>query len=271
MLMREINLKNKEFKTKLDKLIVEVKNVINDKELCNRALNYDLERQNPELRIKNGYTKDVAYKHSPHWDVLPENCINILDKMDPCGMDYLNYQKKCMAEGKDPDASSGFPNKEIFFSVRTLNSIEGADHFKKLNESISDISYRFLGGHSVALSAFYPPGGYIPWHHNGNAPGFNILLHYSFGGNGSFYTWDKDRIVEYKDVANDWVCRAGRFLDTVGQNVVRPRGQGQETPHVGVNDASWHSAKTFDWRFTLSTITNQEDMWLDIIDELETE
>jgi hypothetical protein len=275
MLMREINLKNKAFKEKLFKLSNEVQKVINDESTWKKCLQFDLDRQSPFKRKENGYPDHELYKHAPHWDILPDNCIDIKDKMDPIGTDYLKFMMDEMSKENGLNATSGFPNKEIFFTLVGLEQRMGLDYAKSIRSLVSDISYKFLGGNSVALAAFYPPGGYIPWHHNGNAPGWNVLLHYSFGGNGSFYTWDKGQVIEYKDKDNDWICRAGRFLDTVGTprvtDVSGLRMGGEVTPHVGVNEASWHCARTFDWRFTLSTITNSEEIWLDIIDELETE
>jgi len=276
MLMRDVKLKNNQFLKLLNELSPEVEKITKDESIWKRCLQHDLDRQNPEIRKKEGYPEKELYKHSPHWDILPDNCINLNGKMDPCGMDYLKYQMDVMANKTDPNASCGYPNKEIFFSLINIEQRFGVDKVKQLRSIVSEISYKFLGGNSVALTAFYPPGGYIPWHHNGNAPGWNILLHYSFGGNGSFFSWHDNEIIEYKDKDREWLCRAGRFLDTTpphdrfappGQ---KPRG-GEDVPHAGVMDASWHSARTLDWRFTLSTITNCEEIWLDIIDELETE
>jgi len=273
MLMRELNLKNKELINKLEGLEVEIKKIINDEPTWKLALQADLARQDPNIRRQKGYPEEHLYQHSPHWDILPENCIDLNGKMDPCGQEYLNLQMKLMAENNRSNASNGFPNKEVFFSLNCLEGVKGLDFCSNIRKKVSDISYKFLGGNSMALCAFYPPGGYIPWHHNGNAPGYNILLHFRLGGNGSFFTWDDGKIVEYKDKPNGWVCRAGRFLDTIFDNFSGKHagGPGQPTPHVGVMGASWHSARTFDWRFTLSTITNSRELWLDIIDELEAE
>lgn len=274
MLMRDINLKNKVFLEKINGLLKEVEKIINDEPTWKAALKADLARQDPVVRREKGYPEEHLYQHSPHWDLLPADCINIGDKMDPCGEEYLRYQMKLMAENNKSNATTGFPNKEVFFSLNCLEGVMGLDFCSNIRNKVTDISYKFLGGNSMALCAFYPPGGYIPWHHNGNAPGYNILLHYNFGGNGSFYTWDDGKIIEYKDKNRDWVCRAGRFLDTIYDRsgvAHEDKRKGQITPHVGVMGASWHSARTYDWRFTLSTITNNEDLWKDIIDELESE
>jgi hypothetical protein len=42
------------------------------------------------------------------------------------------------------------------------------------------------GAHRRALSALYPPGGFISWHNNANAGGYNVLFTWSQNGDGQW-------------------------------------------------------------------------------------
>mgnify|MGYP003630325474 CR=1 FL=1 len=283
MVMTDIKAVNEEFRELSDRVAILAREVIDTPNLIASSIG---ERTN---RIK---ARSDLYKKAPHWDLLPANIIDDLKtgEMDPCGKEYLNYQMDLMRrvrEGKGPvdikrdpgfrHAIGGYPNKEPFTS---LINLEGLPDYPKngLREAINELAYKFLGGHSIALAAFYPPNSYIPWHHNGNAPGYNMLMHYSWGGNGAFYSYADGEIIEYPDKDREWSVRSGRFLNTGTDDERNKRDQDQfhrpmqTTPVVeDVEKASWHCAQTYDWRFTLSTIINYEDIWLDVIDELESE
>ena len=181
-------------------------------------------------------------------------------------------------------AACGYPNKETFFSGQQfyndpkLLAELGVPEFK---DAIYDISSGFLGGQAMALCGFYTPDTYIPWHHNGNASGFNILLHYNKEGDGSFYTYHDGEIIDYKDEPG-WIARGGRFLDSLqydsfaGKVVIDYKKEGElnrkhrttlekATPET----ASWHAAHARTNRFTLSTIVNDQFLWEDLMDEIE--
>jgi hypothetical protein len=63
-----------------------------------------------------------------------------------------------------------------------------------------------------ALWAIYPPGGYISWHNNANAPAYNIVFTYSETGDGEWRHWDthKNEFVVIPD-KKGWQCKAGYF------------------------------------------------------------
>lgn len=265
--MNDITVRNKEFEGLLKELSDLVEEAVKDDNFRDFVFS-DAKVKSPQYRREKGYPEDKLYQHAPHWDLLPEDWRDLQGKYDPVGLEYLKYQMDRMALDNCNDETKGFPNKEMFCSLAAYEGYK-PQLGKKLRELVNKISYKFLGGHSVALAAFYPPGGYIPWHHNGNAPGYNILLHYSTEGDGSFYSWHDGQVVEYKDKKGEWVVRSGRFMDTIGTRADTPHRQ--TTPHVGVNEASWHAARTNCWRFTLSTIIDHEDFWLDVIEDIETE
>ena len=70
----------------------------------------------------------------------------------------------------------------------------------------------FLGAHRKALSMVYPPGGFIGWHNNANAGGYNIIFTWSEKGDGQWEHIDpitKEHVV-IPDVEG-WQCKYGYY------------------------------------------------------------
>jgi len=278
MLMRDVNIRNKDFISLLDRLSASVNNLWdNHYDLLQEIKEYHLEHCDPEYHRKKllagGITDQDPYDQAPHWDILPFDWREQGNLYDPCGEEYLSYMKVLWAEKGHADKSTcGFPNKEPFAprnAMLKMPHIWQHPAIVEMNEVSHEISYNYLGGFSIALTAFYLPGGFIPWHHNANAPGYNLLLHYSQTGEGWFYTEHDGKIVEYKDKPREWIARAGVFK----QGVPFTENRRSETYEMAkdVNDLSWHAAKTECNRFTLSTIINNRDMWENLIAEIEEE
>jgi len=110
----------------------------------------------------------------------------------------------------------------------------------------------FLGARNNALKMYYPSQGFIGWHNNGNAPGYNIIITYSTEGDGAFYTYDKsnDEIKEQKD-KKGWFIKVGYF------------GHYREPEKL-----CWHAAKTDCDRLTLSYIIYDKNLWENMVDEI---
>jgi len=125
-------------------------------------------------------------------------------------------------------------------------------HMHSTLRKIDDDLMTFLGARSNALKMYYPPTGFIGWHNNGNAPGYNIVITYSSEGNGSFYSYDaqNDKINEYKD-KKGWFVKVGYF------------GHFKEPEKV-----YWHSARTDCDRLTLSYIIYDKNLWENMVEEI---
>jgi hypothetical protein len=268
MRMNELKIVNKEFISLLDELAVQVDKVFEKKDFLAEQLKEMDEHRNPVIRSKQN--KD-PFKVAPHYFELPPTREQYKERdgwYDPVGRAYLSFMQDLMRIDHRSHVAGGFPNRETFipainfYNKPSILEELGVSNFREL---IYDISARYLGGGSMALCAFYPPDSYIPWHHNGNAPGYNILLHYNKEGKGAFYTLDDDEIIEYPDKTG-WVCRAGQFLDTHGHE---SRAQFTTEEKAGPENASWHAAHAITNRFTLSTITNDKFVWEDLIDEIQ--
>jgi hypothetical protein len=117
----------------------------------------------------------------------------------------------------------------------------------------------WLGVRNNALTCWYPPGGFISWHNNANAPAYNLIFTWSETGDGHFQYLDpvSKEIVTMKDHAG-WQCKAAYF------------GHYDEPERL-----FYHAASTDCWRFTVSfmmnTSTLSEEIREDLIEDIMTE
>ena len=91
-----------------------------------------------------------------------------------------------------------------------------------------------IGAQHAALTNYYPPGGFVGWHTNWNAPAYQILFTWSRTGEGYFRYFDGKKIVTIEDKPG-WQVRWYHF------------GWIQDP----VNHC-WHSAYTYCDRITLA-------------------
>ena len=166
--------------------------------------------------------------------------------VDSCSDEYLEaalkmpvreygYPRACLGHGMD---NTGFHNWEIFDTARRQVKRVG----------------NFLGTPVVALTMIYPDNGYIGWHHNGNAPGYNILMSYSQDGDGYFSWYDRHtkQINKIQDTPGKWTVKVGYYPN-----------ERSETERV-----YWHCAATKKQRISVAFILNHRDMWLSMINAI---
>lgn len=128
----------------------------------------------------------------------------------------------------------------------------------KLQKSQEDIM-TWLGCRNNALSAVYPPSGFIAWHNNANAAAWNLIFTYSETGDGYFKYWDTEKKeIVYMHDKPGWQCKAGYF-----GNYGEP------------DKLLYHSAATKCWRHTISFCFDRSEtsefMREEIIDEISSE
>jgi hypothetical protein len=110
------------------------------------------------------------------------------------------------------------------------------------------------GCRNNAVKMLYPKGGYMGWHHNANAAGYNILLSWSEKGLGFFRYQDPitKEIVTMQDTPG-WTCKVGYY------------GRFDEP-----NRTYWHCASAeHEERFTLGYIIPHEGMWNDMTEDIQ--
>jgi len=154
-------------------------------------------------------------------------------------------------EGHDgyPDKILGYPLKVDQQSYRRkMTPQEEVDFQRRAGENSERLGH-LLFVKNNALTQLYPPGGFISWHNNANAPGYNFIFTWSETGEGSFSYVDGktgDEVV-LQDKPG-WQCKAGYF------------------GHYGDSwdKLCYHSAKTDCWRLTVAYQIDMTDMALDI-------
>lgn len=114
-----------------------------------------------------------------------------------------------------------------------------------ITKKINLLNHLFKGTHNVPFTAFYPPGGYITWHHNGNAHGYNLLFSYSSTGEGSFkyYNHSIKEVVDMKDSPDQWTAKIMRF----------PKIQ-------DVSELLWHNVQTSCHRISFALLLQEEQV-----------
>lgn len=163
-----------------------------------------------------------------------------------CGMEYLEHM-----QGKKVD---GFPEKtngvDLGRWVPPQQSLR--DGIKRLDEEL----IAWSGSRNSAVKMLYPKGGYMGWHHNANAAGYNLLLSWSEKGTGYFRYQDPitKEIVTMHDTPG-WTCKVGYY------------GRFDEPTKM-----YWHCASAeHEERITLGYIIPNIDMWTDMWEDIQSE
>jgi hypothetical protein len=202
-----------------------------------------VEVNNPELlEILNEYAK----LHT--WTGFEKN-VHMTAREHKRQRDYYvgaGYRDSIVAQGNRHD---GFPEHLVGYNLKIAEKAHqifehDADPIfrRDFTHHIADLNARMMNFLSVkhnALCAIYPPGGYISWHHNANAPGYNLIFSYSKDGSGYFdYIHPETKeVIRCQDTPGTWTCKAAYF------------GHYDEPEKI-----LYHAASTDDWRCTVSYV-----------------
>lgn len=142
----------------------------------------------------------------------------------------------------------GFPEEAYgadFKFVKAYNTNIFQDRVRELDKALM----AFTGSGTSALKMFYPPGGYIGWHNNANAPGYNILFTYSETGEGDFrYIHPRTGELVILPDKKGWSCKIG-YYDVV---------EGNPLWH-----AAWTGCNRLNWAYII-----HPSLWIDMAEEL---
>jgi hypothetical protein len=173
-----------------------------------------------------------------------------------CSQEYCN---QIMHRGREhfgfPEAARGFEVRADQFRYKDL---DGQVELGKIGEELVNEVCMFLGAHRKALSMVYPPGGFIGWHNNANAGGYNIIFTWSEKGDGQWEHIDpitKEHVV-IPDVEG-WQCKYGYY--------------GTYDEHDKI---VYHSARTNCLRSTIAFVFNSDEtgkrMAEHVVEEIQT-
>jgi hypothetical protein len=142
----------------------------------------------------------------------------------------------------DPETARSYPLKP--------NHYNGDDpEYRKDFERIDIALQTELGINSNALSQLYPPDGFIAWHNNANAVGYNLIFTWSETGEGWFKYLDKYGNEILITDKKGWSLKAGYF------------------GNYDDGQLCYHAAYTKCWRLTQSFVVSQDiDYWKDCIE-----
>jgi hypothetical protein len=150
----------------------------------------------------------------------------------------------------DKNKHVGFP--EITFG-QDMNHAQGTpilfrDKITETNKKLS----AFFNARNPAVKMYYPAGGYMGWHTNWNAAGYNILMSHSKTGAGFFRYIDPitGETVTIDDEPG-WTAKVGYF------------GEKKEPDKI-----VWHCARAYCERITFAYIVPDEEMWELMIEDL---
>lgn len=159
--------------------------------------------------------------------------------------EYLDHIVK-----KDGD-HVGFPEVAYCCDISLTPGIPEAHREKQrlLNRELIS----FLGAKTNAVHVYYPEGGFMGWHTNWNASGYNILLTYNPEAEGGYFRY-RDPITKEMVTLLDpkgWSVKVGYF------------GRRSETDKVW-----YHCAGSKSKRITLGYVIPDESFWKMMIEDI---
>ena len=220
----------------------------------------DIELRNSEfLDILNEYKDILLKKEEGSTEPLVAKGLPI-SNLDDKAEDFVSdeYLHEIIAMETKHD---GFPAKlKGFTGLKhqdfTKHSNEYTKKVKDATKNLNSKLIEYLSCRNNALNACYPPGGFISWHNNANAKGYNIIITYSETGDGWFDYWDLDKKerVRIQDVPG-WQAKMTYF-----------------GPYDAPDKLCYHAAYTDCYRITCAFVFAEADeFWEDVIEDLETE
>ena len=221
----------------------------------------DIEIKNKDIiKILDRY---VALQEIDGWHDAVRYCMK--EKWNKESADYYTgpeYLRKVkVVEGSDHE---GFPDHMVAINFKPNDPDVMPDTFKHdappdirkyIMDEVYDITGElnlFLGTRNNALLAFYPKDGYISWHNNWNAPGFNLIFSWSETGDGWFKHVEPKtgEVVHHQDKPG-WQLKAGYFGH-----------------HEQPDKICYHAARTNCRRITVSFIFSLDDMAMNLQDDV---
>lgn len=158
-----------------------------------------------------------------------------------------SYRDAIISQG---ESHQGTPASAKSYPIKPWMHRNLKDNYRETFNDFAEELKLELGVEVDALSQKYPPGGYIAWHNNANASGYNLIFTWSETGDGWFkYVNESGETVTLHD-KKGWSLKAGYFAD-----------YNEDIPPC------YHAAYTNCWRITQSFVVSlDKDFWEDCIE-----
>jgi hypothetical protein len=210
--------------------------------------------------IRNEELKEILNRISDTVQKLDFSKVRNIPKNETaeewCNEQYRKHiQNKGMGHDGYPELLYGAILEHEKFSYE--NEEERSILLENMNSAANDLC-SWSGSHHRALTAIYPPGGFISWHNNANASGYNILFTWSESGDGQWEHIEPNtgEHVVIPDIKG-WQCKYGYY------------GSYDDPDKV-----LYHAARTNCLRSTVAFVFNGDERGRNmaemLIDEIET-
>tara|TARA_B100001248_G_scaffold254357_1_gene232646 strand:+ start:25255 stop:25869 length:615 start_codon:yes stop_codon:yes gene_type:complete len=198
------------------------------------------------IEINNKELLNLLNDFSDWFNLVDKNKIELKGKKD--NDEYYTSEEYYNTINKKNHV--GFPEEThgIDLACAYSTPISFRDKIRNIDQDFNSI----LGSRNCAVKMYYPKNGYMGWHNNHNANGYNILFSYTKNGNGFFrYKKPTDlKTVTMFDAAG-WTAKVGYY------------GSNKEP-----NKLFWHCARAYEDRLTLGFVIPDENFWQMMIDDI---
>lgn len=199
------------------------------------------------IKIKDPELIDLLEKLNDWFDSTDKSLFKLKGQADV--EDYHTSEE--YFQSINQEIHIGYP--EISY-VADYNDVESTP--LEWREKIVEFSKKFkniLSSPTFAANLYYPTGGYMGWHNNHNAAGYNILLSHTKNGNGFFRYKDPKTLktVTIEDKPG-WTAKVGYY------------GSKNEKDKI-----YWHCARAYEDRLTLAFVIPDKSMWQMMIDDIQ--
>jgi hypothetical protein len=214
-----------------------------------------------DINIQNSEFLDILNEYKDTLMAKDKDDVRLIEKEWFISFDDQNPEK-WISDAKMHDIikmgerHDGYPECLRGFSgLRHDHPSPGGDIIKDASRTLNTKMIGFLSARNSALNACYPPGGFISWHNNANAHGYNIICTWSETGEGWFDYWDVDKKerVRIEDKPG-WQAKMTYF-----------------GPYEEPDKLCYHAAYTDCYRITVAFVFAEADeFWQEVIEDLET-
>ena len=198
------------------------------------------------IQIKNKDLINLLKDYSNWFEGIDKSSIKVQGERD----ENEYYTSDEYLKNIDKKNHEGFPEKthgiDLVFCDSTDNEIR--KRIRKIDLDFNSI----LGSKHCAVKMYYPVGGYMGWHNNHNASGYNILFSYTKNGNG-FFRFKTDKTYTMYDKPG-WTAKVGYY------------GNNKEPDKL-----FWHCARAYEDRLTLGFVIPDKSFWEMMIEDIELE
>ena len=198
------------------------------------------------IEIKNIELKNLLNDYSEWFENLDKSSVKVRGEKD---IDEY-YTSEEYLSSIDKKIHEGFPEKTHGIDLVFCDSID--DNIRKRIRQVDMDFNSVLGSERCAVNMYYPEGGYMGWHNNHNASGYNILFSYTKSGKG-FFRYKTDELVTMND-SPGWTAKVGYY------------GNNDEPDKL-----FWHCARAYEDRLTLGFVIPNKNFWEMMIEDIKSE